>query len=294
MKLARFSICALLALLASSTASADKEQARKLYGDAQKSYDLGKFSEAATLFEQGYAEHADPVFLYNLGQCHRQLGNNDRALFFYRGYLRNKPDAANREQVEQLIADLEKARQTQTQTPIAPIPPGGTPPPEPRAPAATPSPAAVPPPAEPAPEAVAESSASPPDEPSAAQTEAEVSMPSGGPSRNTQKYLAWGTVGVGAVMIGVGVMFGLKSKSAKSDIENASEESPLTLDEYNSKYDDGKSSAQKATIFLGVGSLAVIGGGVWAYFASKPAPVESAGLQVDLSDGLRVAYAKNF
>ena len=119
-------------------------------------------------------------------------------------------------------------------------------------------------------------------------------MPAGAPSSNTQKYLAWGTVGVGAVMIGAGILFGLKAKSDKKDIENASADDPLTLDEYNSKYDDGKSAAKKATIFLGVGSLAVVGGGVWAYFAGKHSSAEAAGLQVDLSDGLRVAYGNRF
>ena len=143
---ARFLIGAALAgALVASTAYADKAKAKALYAEGQNAYDLGKFEEASALFEKGYAEQPDPVFLYNLGQCHRQLGKNDRALFFYRGYLRNKPDAQNRAQVEKLIDDLEKARQTQTQTPIAPIPPGGTPQPEPVTP--PPAPQVTPPPA---------------------------------------------------------------------------------------------------------------------------------------------------
>jgi tetratricopeptide (TPR) repeat protein len=272
-----------------TAALADKTTARTLYAEGQKAYDLGKFDEAATLFERGYAEHPDPVFLYNLGQCHRQLGKNDRALFFYRGYLRNKPDAANRTQVEQLIADLEKARQTQT---------GGAPPPEPTTPP-PPPPAPEPPPvvtAPPAAEPPPEASAPEPPPEASAQTEAEVTMPSEAPSSNTQKILAWGTVGLGAVMIGLGAVFNSQANSKKSEIEDAGQgdNPPLTLDEYNDLNDQGKSKAKMATIFVGLGSVALVGGGVWAYFAHTSTPDSPAGLELDLSDGLRVAYGTRF
>ncbi len=53
------------------------------------------------------------AFLFNMGQCHRQLSNHERAVFFYEGYLRDKPDAKNREMVQRLIqqSKLELERQ---------------------------------------------------------------------------------------------------------------------------------------------------------------------------------------
>jgi tetratricopeptide repeat protein len=296
MKSNRLLAWTLLAAFAASPAHADKARAKQLYTDGRKAYDLGKFAEAADLFEKGFAEQPDAVFLYNLGQCHRQLGNNDRALFFYRGYLRNKPDAENRAQVEQLIADLEKARQTQTQPPIAPIPPSGTAPPEvvpPRpAPPPAPPPAAVPP-AAPAPApAAAEPAAEPAaTAPAATPSEAEVSMPAGMPPSSTQKYLAVGTLGVGVVMIGLGAVFGSQANSAKSDVEACDPWSSACQD----TYDSGKSKAKLATIFLGLGGAAVVGGGIWTYFAfSHSSSQPTAHLDIDVGDGLRAVYERTF
>src|SRR6185436_10875850 len=56
-----------------------------------------------------------PDFLFNIGQCYRNLGDYDSAIFSYRKYLKLAPDASNREQVEQLIRDLE-ARKAQSDT----------------------------------------------------------------------------------------------------------------------------------------------------------------------------------
>jgi len=119
-------------------------------------------------------------------------------------------------------------------------------------------------------------------------------MPAGAPSSNTQKYLAVGTMGVGAVLIVAGAVFNSQANSAKSDIENATPEDPLTFDEYSDKNDTGKSKAKLATIFLGLGSVALVGGGVWTYFAFTSTPEQTTGLNVDLTDGLRVTYGKSF
>jgi Tetratricopeptide repeat len=49
-----------------------------------------------------------PAFLFNIAQCHRQLGNKQEAIKFYRSYLRKVPDAPNAEEVRKLIASLEE------------------------------------------------------------------------------------------------------------------------------------------------------------------------------------------
>ena len=58
-------------------------------------------------YEAAYERKPLPGFLYNIAQCHRNLGNYKQAIFGYRNYLRQVPDAANREAVEALIDELE-------------------------------------------------------------------------------------------------------------------------------------------------------------------------------------------
>jgi tetratricopeptide (TPR) repeat protein len=94
-----------LPALAQATKTA-KEYARQ----AGFEYNLGRFAEAATLFEKAYRIDPAPVLLFNIGQSYRRLGNTERALFFYRRYLEeaaaNVPD---RKDVEARIAELERS-----------------------------------------------------------------------------------------------------------------------------------------------------------------------------------------
>lgn len=69
----------------------------------QKEYDL-----AIEQFEAGYQSVPQPVFLYNIAQSHRLAGRPERALTFYRQYLKLSPDAKNRAECEERIATLEK------------------------------------------------------------------------------------------------------------------------------------------------------------------------------------------
>src|SRR5262245_7033283 len=94
-------------LLIAPVARADKEQAKVHYRQGQTLYDLGRFQEASDEFEKAYEAYPDSALLFNLAQCQRQLGHTDRALFFYRGFLRNRPDAPNRSAVEKIIQELE-------------------------------------------------------------------------------------------------------------------------------------------------------------------------------------------
>jgi tetratricopeptide (TPR) repeat protein len=101
---------ALILVAAATPARADeKAEARALYTDATRYYDLNDFAKALTLFRQAYLKFEDPVFIYNIGQCERQLGDKVAAVKSYRSYLRKAPEAPNREAVRKLIAQLEAA-----------------------------------------------------------------------------------------------------------------------------------------------------------------------------------------
>jgi hypothetical protein len=104
-----------VALVASSQpkkkVDGDEQQARFLFGDGQKAYDLGEFERALQLYSDAYKLKPLPGFLFNIGQCHRQLGNFERAEFFYGRFIDNSnPDAPNTKLARELLADVAKKR----------------------------------------------------------------------------------------------------------------------------------------------------------------------------------------
>jgi tetratricopeptide (TPR) repeat protein len=104
----------------------DPTALRELFKRATTHFNLGKFKEAAIEYEQLYEAHPDPVLLYNIAQSYRLAGESERALFFYRSYLRNNPQAKNRAEVDARIVDLEhlvsEQKKTQTRPPNSPVP----------------------------------------------------------------------------------------------------------------------------------------------------------------------------
>jgi len=82
---------------------AAKKEARKHFDEGERSFKLGRFADALAAYSRAYEAAPLAGFLFNIGQCHRMLGNHERAVFFYQGYLREKPDARNRRAVEKLI-----------------------------------------------------------------------------------------------------------------------------------------------------------------------------------------------
>jgi tetratricopeptide (TPR) repeat protein len=93
---------------ASAISKADKIRAKKLFEEAEVHYTVGRFQEALDDYSKAYEVARLAGFLFNIGQCHRELKQYDRALFFYEGYLREKPDAKNRVLVEDLIVETRR------------------------------------------------------------------------------------------------------------------------------------------------------------------------------------------
>src|SRR3569623_3100943 len=84
--------------------------AQKHFEKAQKFYNLGKFELALTEYEAAYDAKPLADFLFNIAQCYRHLADNDRAIFSFKKYLKEKPDADARTQVEKFLDDLEEKR----------------------------------------------------------------------------------------------------------------------------------------------------------------------------------------
>jgi len=90
--------------------------AKSLYDKGATEYNLGHFAEAIANFEKAYELDPAPILLFNIAQSHRQSGNNERALFFYRRYLEQAaPDASNRPDVEKRAKELEEVLAQQSE-----------------------------------------------------------------------------------------------------------------------------------------------------------------------------------
>lgn len=82
-------------------------EAKKHFQKGEKLFALGKFEQALAEYQAAYEAKPLPKLLFNIGQAHRNLDNYQQAIFAYRKYLREVPDADNREAVERLIDELE-------------------------------------------------------------------------------------------------------------------------------------------------------------------------------------------
>jgi tetratricopeptide (TPR) repeat protein len=90
-----------------------EKAARAHFERAEKAFNLGKFDEALTGYQEAYEALPLPAFLFNIAQCHRNLRNREQAVFFYQRYLSLAPDAPNRPVVEELIAEQKRQLETQ-------------------------------------------------------------------------------------------------------------------------------------------------------------------------------------
>lgn len=88
-------------------------EAKRHFERGEKLYALTRFGEALDEYQKAFDAKPIPAFLFNIGQCYRNLGDYEAAIFSYRKYLKLAPDASNREQVEQLITDLEAKKDRQ-------------------------------------------------------------------------------------------------------------------------------------------------------------------------------------
>jgi tetratricopeptide (TPR) repeat protein len=76
-----------------------------LYERGEQSYKLGHFDDALAAFGKSYELSKEPALLFNIGQCHRQLKNHERAVFFFEEYLTDSADVSNRAEVEALLTE---------------------------------------------------------------------------------------------------------------------------------------------------------------------------------------------
>jgi tetratricopeptide (TPR) repeat protein len=302
----RFGSCglALLAALAwprpglaqprAQEASPERPEARASFDAGLAAYQEGRYRDAVERFKEADALAPSPLLSFNIAKVYERMGDNRSALGSYRAYLRRLPNADNQQAVRERIVALEqtlKASGVQQLT-VSSTPAGATvaidnvtrgvtpwtgeliPGPHTLAlhlagyresvseielPAehaidvetplvAGPEPVTPPPPDDEALTGGVSSRAAP-------------VLPLAEASGLAPRWWTWAMFGGGAAaFIGAGAF-----ELSRSSLEDDAREAPIQVD-YEQKFNAMESRQTTARVFLGVGIVAAIAGGVSLYF----------------------------
>jgi tetratricopeptide (TPR) repeat protein len=128
--------------VAAGQSEAERE-ARAHYALGQTAFKAGRYDQAVTEFEAGFAALPRPGFLLNIGHAERRRGNLRKARAAYKKFLLVEPTTKLRDDVMALLADLDSALADEDHAERAAATASITPPPLPAVPA--PAPAQAPP-----------------------------------------------------------------------------------------------------------------------------------------------------
>ncbi len=184
----------LVILLTCGALRAAGPDAKTLFEQGKIAFALGRFADAADLFEKAFEKKPDPAMLFNAAQAHRLAGNKKKALILYQNFTRLFGQQENGAEVERRIVEL-KAEIAADEA-AHPTPP---PAPAPVVPAPAPAPAVAAPATTPATSAALVASAPPPKKSIA------------------HRGWFWGVVVAGAIVVGGAVALGLVFGSSHQD-----------------------------------------------------------------------------
>jgi tetratricopeptide (TPR) repeat protein len=114
MILRTLALLALLFVVSPRVAHADDPATRaskRHFDRGEKLFALGKFDEALDEYQKAFDAKPIPDFLFNIGQCYRNLGDYEQAIFSFKKYLKLEPDAPDKDKVERLIDNLEEKQE---------------------------------------------------------------------------------------------------------------------------------------------------------------------------------------
>ena len=146
---------AVIACATSAGAAPPRENAKAIFQDGERNFQLGKFDVAIEAYERAFNLDPQPAFIFNIALAHRRQYEIDgklehllRARELYRNYLKLDPDSPNRPGVEKLITELgariDQARAGRVEPPPAAVASAPPPPPAASLPAVAPPPPAAP------------------------------------------------------------------------------------------------------------------------------------------------------
>lgn len=226
-----------------------KAEAKTLYDKGLTHYNLGEFDLAIADFRAAYAISSAPGLLFNIAQSFRLKKDYEQASYFYATYLRLKPDAANRADVEARIAEMntliEQQKKLQNGPPTGTVTPEG--------------------------DKVPTTTTTTPTTPTASTvvTGTEERHDTGPPASGKPMIKAGiVTASIGGALILTGIVFGRLASSKESDLNDLNQGGTWTQ-EAQDNYDAGKRDNKIAIVSLVVGGAALATGGVLWFLGNK-------------------------
>jgi len=107
--------CLLAAPLAVARPDDATTRAKTYFTAGEAHFSLGEFALALEEYRKAYLLRALPPLLFNMAQCHRQLGQLDRAAFLLRRFLASSPARAQRAHGEAVLREVEAALRSRAQ-----------------------------------------------------------------------------------------------------------------------------------------------------------------------------------
>lgn len=243
--LKRFIPCAAIVVFAAQARADEPSEARKHFEKGQLHYTLGEFAEAATEFKEAFRLKQEPAILFNVAQAMRQSFQYRQAFFYYSRYLHLRPEAANRSEVEGLMAQMKQKLDAEEP---APAPKSAEVKAAEPIPEARPAPAVAVAPAKPAPRA-------------AVLPRAEVAPPAAQHGMRIPGYILLGT---GVAAEGLAFAFHSGAQSAADQFNGKYASHSLTASDSQLK-SDAQSKGTLATVALAGGALLLVTGAVFVF-----------------------------
>ena len=257
---------------AGMTEDQKKAEAKSQYEKGLSHYNLGEFDSAIQAFRRAYEISNAPGLLFNIAQAYRLKKDYEQASYFYTTYLRLKPDAPNRADVEERLAELEKLIADQKAMdkakPIGTVSPDGKDP---------------------------QVTVNVVDKREPTQAQPRVGGGGGGGGGGDSLMTAGlATAGAGGALVITGLVFGKMAKGAESDLNALNAMGGVWTQEAQDKYDAGKRNNMIATISFIAGGAAVATGGVLWVMGKIKTPRGSGVAVVPTRGGTTVAVGWQF
>jgi hypothetical protein len=258
-----------LASVPCACAEDDADAARAHSSRGTRLYEVGEYRQALDEFKAAHLAKPDPAFLYNIAQCHRQLGDLEQAVTLYRRFLVASPNAANRGDVEKRVAELEaEAAARRRRAPAE----------SPAVPGASQTAADAPTPVAAAPSLI---SPLPAAGPMAAAGSPGAALPAGAvtiaePERkgSSLRYLRWVGVGVTVALAGSAVVTGVLASLKFNDLKTSCGATSAGCNE--SDINGLKSRALLTNVLWGAAGVAAVATGVVFYVTPRESAVQVA------------------
>jgi hypothetical protein len=121
------------ALAAKKKEEKKKEDRKPQEMQARAAFAAGRYAEALDAFANLYAETLHPTYLRNIGRCHMNMDQPDKAGTSFREYLRKAKDLSpeERQEVEGFIAEVDRAQKQKEDAAAAELAKRQEPPPPP-------------------------------------------------------------------------------------------------------------------------------------------------------------------